>query len=112
MYRYKAKVINIVDGDTVDCSVDLGFQTIVTKRFRIKDYDAPETWRPSNDKERIHGEKATEVAAELLFGKEITLESSKYPGIYNRYLAKITLPDGRNFATVMKEKGLEKQERY
>lgn len=42
-YRYRVtNVIHIVDGDTVDLSIDLGFYTIITERFRLLDINAPE----------------------------------------------------------------------
>jgi hypothetical protein len=35
MYEYKAKIINVVDGDTFDAIVDLGFTVSVKQRFRL-----------------------------------------------------------------------------
>ena len=43
MYTYKAKLIRIVDGDTIDAEIDLGFDTIVRKRIRLFGIDTPET---------------------------------------------------------------------
>ena len=43
MYEYKAEVLRVVDGDTVDCRIDLGFDTFVKKRVRLLGIDAPET---------------------------------------------------------------------
>ena len=37
MYQYKAKITRIVDGDTVDCDIDLGFKVILAKQ-RIRLY--------------------------------------------------------------------------
>ncbi len=42
MYFYKATVIKVVDGDTVDCEIDLGFHIKVTKRVRLAGIDTPE----------------------------------------------------------------------
>jgi endonuclease YncB( thermonuclease family) len=43
MYEYKVKrVVKVVDGDTVDLELDLGFHCSITERFRLKDIDAPE----------------------------------------------------------------------
>lgn len=107
MYEYKATLTNIVDADTFDFSVDIGFSITINHRFRIKDFDAPETWRPKSEEEKLLGQKATEFAKGLLWGKELVLRSYKL-GIYGRYECAITLPDGRDFATVMKENGFQK----
>ena len=43
MYQYKAKLDRVVDGDTLDAMIDLGFDTWVHKRIRLEGIDAPET---------------------------------------------------------------------
>lgn len=44
MYQYKIKKINrVIDGDTVDLDIDLGFWMTVSYRVRLKDIDAAET---------------------------------------------------------------------
>jgi Kyanoviridae endonuclease len=111
LYKYKATVVKIVDGDTMDFCVDLGFGITITQRFRVNNFDAPETWRPRNEAERQHGEQAKARATELLVG-DIYIESSKIPGVYGRYSATLWLEDGRNFASVMISEGLEKRETY
>ena len=42
MYEYKARVDKVVDADTLDLIIDLGFHTFVTKRVRLTDINAPE----------------------------------------------------------------------
>ena len=44
-YVYRAKARRIVDGDTVDMDVDLGFFVSVRIRFRLKGIDTPEIFR-------------------------------------------------------------------
>ena len=54
MYEYQATIVKIIDGDTVDCSVDLGWDTHVSgKRGRIRLYgiDTPES--RTRDKEEL-----------------------------------------------------------
>jgi micrococcal nuclease len=44
MYQYKIKKINrVIDGDTIDVDIDLGFWITVSYRVRLKDIDAAET---------------------------------------------------------------------
>jgi micrococcal nuclease len=42
IYIYKAELIRVVDGDTVDLIIDLGFDTLKRERFRLYGIDAPE----------------------------------------------------------------------
>ena len=110
MYEYKAVLVRLLDADTFDAKVDLGFNISVMYRFRVRDYDAPETWRPSNDKELEHGSRATEFAKKLL---EVPFTIKSYGiGIYGRYSADVTLLDGRDFVTIMKSEGFEKLDIY
>jgi len=112
LYQYKARVLRVVDADTIDASVDAGFSITMTQRFRINNYDAPETWRPRNEAEKAHGEKATIRAIELLMDKDILLKSTKVAGIYGRYGADVWLEDGSNFAEVMINEGFTKKKDY
>ena len=44
MYHYKIKKITkVIDGDTIDVDIDLGFGITISHRVRLKDIDAPET---------------------------------------------------------------------
>ena len=43
MYEYRAKLIKIIDGDTIDAEIDLGFNISVKKRVRFLGINAPET---------------------------------------------------------------------
>jgi micrococcal nuclease len=42
VYEYKCRVIKVIDGDTVDAEVDLGFRVTMQMRFRLAGIDAPE----------------------------------------------------------------------
>ena len=66
MYEYRVKVIKIIDGDTVDVDIDLGFGTwIHNERVRIMGIDTPES-RTSNDIEKKFGLAAKSRLQELL----------------------------------------------
>jgi len=43
MYEYKAKLIRVVDGDTVDAMIDCGFSMFRKDRIRLLGIDAPES---------------------------------------------------------------------
>ncbi|ORT58229.1 thermonuclease family protein [Streptomyces sp. CB03238] len=42
MYQYPAKIVEIVDGDTVDTELDLGFDVVTRQRIRLYGINAPE----------------------------------------------------------------------
>lgn len=90
-YKYNAKVLRVVDGDTIDADVELGFNVRMKIRFRLSGFDAPETYRPKSDDEKQAGIKATEALEGLIGGKDVIIESNKF-GKY-RYLAKIYLSE-------------------
>jgi endonuclease YncB( thermonuclease family) len=111
-YKYKGRIIRVVDADTMDVYLDMGFNMFTNQRLRIDDYDAPETWRPRNEAEKEHGLAATIRAKELLEGFELIFTTSKAVGIYGRFGASITLSDGRKFGEVMINEGFAKKETY
>jgi micrococcal nuclease len=89
MYEYRARVIHVVDGDTVDMAVDLGFGIAKTMRFRVLGINAPELRGAS----RIRGELATErlrvLLAESHDGTVLVLTVKDKQEKYGRYLARI-----------------------
>jgi micrococcal nuclease len=51
MYEYNAKVLRVVDGDTVDVLIDVGFSTFKKERVRLHGINTPEC--RTRDLERI-----------------------------------------------------------
>jgi len=43
MYEYQAELMRVVDGDTIDARIDLGFNVWVKKRIRMSGINAPES---------------------------------------------------------------------
>jgi len=111
MYTYKAKIFNIVDGDTYDAIVDLGFNVSITVRLRLDGIDTPETWRPKTEAERKHGEECTAFVRAILENGTVTIHST-YQGAYSRYGATVILPGGRILAEVLRDAGFEKRSSY
>jgi micrococcal nuclease len=64
-WRYDAQLIRVVDGDTVDAMVDLGFSTHRKLRIRFDGIDAPES-RTRDDEEKVRGKAATARLVEIL----------------------------------------------
>ena len=66
MYEYNFKLVRIVDGDTVDIDIDLGFGIwLQNQRIRIMGIDTPES-RTSDPEEKKFGKLATELESSIL----------------------------------------------
>jgi micrococcal nuclease len=78
MYQYKVKKINrIIDGDTVDVDIDLGFGVTLSHRVRLKGINAAET-RTLNAEEKAKGLEAKEwLKKELSREGEWVIETVK-----------------------------------
>jgi micrococcal nuclease len=71
MYEYRATVIKVIDGDTVDVDIDLGFGIVMKdERVRIMGIDTPES-RTRDKVEDLFGEAAKARVKELLDGDVI-----------------------------------------
>ena len=79
MYEYKAKLLKVVDGDTVDVDIDLGFGVwLRNERVRIMGIDTPES-RTRDKVEKLFGLAAKKRLKELLT-KDIILKTFKGRG--------------------------------
>ena len=87
MYSYKAKILNIVDGDTVDAKIALGFKLTIDLRLRLFGIDTPET-RTRDKQEKVRGLKAKKFVTKRIKNKEVIIETTKQ-GKFGRYLAVI-----------------------
>jgi|TARA_Y100000296_G_scaffold3238_1_gene4403 micrococcal nuclease len=65
MYNYKAKLMRVVDGDTIDAEIDLGFKIFIKERIRLMGIDTPES-RTRNLAEKSWGKAAKYRLEELL----------------------------------------------
>jgi len=91
MYQYKAKLIRVVDGDTVDALIDCGFSTFKKERIRLYGIDAPES-RTRDKEEKKRGLAAKARLKELIKeGKnEFVIETSiDKKGKYGRLLGEL-----------------------
>ena len=76
IYRIKS-VLKVVDGDTIDASIDLGFDISLEKRIRLAGIDAPES-RTTNLKEKALGLESKEWLKKTLEGaKDIIIKTEK-----------------------------------
>jgi micrococcal nuclease len=84
MYTYKAVVRKVIDGDTIDVLVDLGFSVYTEKRLRLAYINAPEL-----STEEGKASKAYLVEA-LPWGSAVSILTKKGPDLYNRWIAVVT----------------------
>ena len=86
MYTYFVKSIDrIVDGDTIDISIDLGFDLTKKERVRLAGIDTPEK-RTKNQKEKEMGYQATEfLEMHLMEATKLTVRTEK-DGKFGRML--------------------------
>lgn len=89
MYKYKCKLVRVVDGDTADVLIDLGFDTWRKSRLRFKGVD---TWekRTRDKEEKIKGIAASAFTQKYLEMNEGNFVIQSYgKGKYGRVLAEI-----------------------
>ena len=101
MYNYKISVVKVVDGDTIDAEIDLGFDIKVKKRIRFLGMNAPES-RTKDLEEKARGLAAKDRVKQLLEGcKNIQLKSHGI-GKFGRCLGElyIDVVDGKEKVTL------------
>ena len=77
MYEYKCKIVRVVDGDTVDVDIDLGFGVWMRKqRIRMYGIDTPES-RTSDKVEKKYGLAAKDFLVKWTNAGELTLRTFK-----------------------------------
>ena len=88
MYRYKVEVTRVVDGDTVDVDIDLGFgMTYKKQRVRMMGIDTPES-RTRDLEEKFYGKQSKYFLEDLLKDKEVQLVSHD-KGKFGRILGEL-----------------------
>jgi micrococcal nuclease len=114
LYRYRALVRSVYDGDTCTLDIDLGLSTWVRgESVRLCRINAPEVRGP----ERPEGLKSRDFLRETIDGREVIVETIRdTKGKYGRYLAEIWLqqPDGgyANINDLLVGKGYAEYKEY
>ncbi len=91
-YVYRVKqVLKVVDGDTIDADVDLGFDISLTKRVRLAGIDTPES-RTTDKREKALGLESKDwLKNRLEFAKNIVIRTQLPDSTekYGRILGKL-----------------------
>lgn len=110
-YIFEGMVDRVIDGDTYDIILDLGFYTTHTIRVRLKGVDTPEVFGKAASEA---GKAASEYVKKLIEGKRVIVQTYKNaPSTFNRWEADVhfnlLLEDGTisqvNLADHLVEKG-------
>lgn len=92
MYTYKAKLVRVINGDTLDIEIDLGFDIIIKQRLKLYGINTPDS-RSTNVtikqkgldvKQRLIGILTKEFKVETMLNKR---------GKYGRILGKVYIVD-------------------
>lgn len=110
MYEYRVKVNRVVDGDTVDVDIELGFGVVLSdERVRIMGIDTPES-RTRDLTEKAFGLAAKKRLQELLgdvavLRTQIAKDGEDMKGKFGRVLGDFVAEDGRMITEIMIEEG-------
>ena len=102
MYIYKIKLDRVVDGDTIDAYIDLGFDVSVKKRIRFMGINTPES-RTRDLEEKARGLAAKDRVKQLLEGADVIQLESHGVGKYGRCLGELSIDvvDGKQGLTLV-----------
>ena len=112
MYEYKCKILRVVDGDTVDVDIDLGFGVWMHKeRVRMMGIDTPES-RTRDRVEKAFGLASKDRLKELLpigsiqvLKTEIDRSGEDKKGKFGRILGDFLVDDNRRCTDILVEEG-------
>jgi micrococcal nuclease len=105
MFTYQATLLKVLDGDTVDFRIDLGFNVFTEQRFRLLGINAPEL-HSKDLAEKERGKAAMNYLTSLLTPTPLTVVTKKdEQEKYGRYLCRITNGGGSDVNDEMVKAG-------
>ena len=84
MYEYKVKVSDVIDGDTIDVVIDLGFDIFTNKRIRLYGIDCPES-RTTDLHEKKLGLEAKEYLKNVLANASTVIVKTLSTDAHEKY---------------------------
>jgi len=109
IYRIKS-VLKVVDGDTIDAAIDLGFDISLSKRIRLAGIDTPES-RTKDEYEKKLGIESKEWLKKKLEGQTDIIVKTELPDStekYGRILGHLFIGD-KEVSAVNKKKSVNNQ---
>lgn len=109
MFQYKAIITNVVDGDTFDMDIDLGFNIHIHERVRLLDIDTPEKF----GKEKELGLLVKQYAQYNFEGMEVVIKSEKSDTAaetdsFGRWLVRVDA-NGKDICDIYNSLGVNKK---
>ena len=110
MHEYKVNIVKVVDGDTVDVDIDLGFgMWLRNERVRVMGIDTPES-RTSDKIEKIFGLAAKArlsslLGTEAILHTQVSKKGEDMKGKFGRILGNFTSINGEKCAAVLIREG-------
>jgi micrococcal nuclease len=85
MYEYRVKkLINVIDGDTIDVDIDLGFDISLSRRVRMAGIDTPES-RTTDKAEKVLGLEAKEYLKKMMKDAKTIVIKTELPDSSEKY---------------------------
>ena len=91
MFDYAAHVLKVIDGDTIEVVIELGFGLVLKKRLRLLRVNTSEL-KSDDPAEKSKAVKAKDALTKLLLNKEVKIHSEKFDS-FGRYLAEVWIDD-------------------
>ena len=88
LYIFKAKVLRVIDGDTLEMRIDLGFHTHTVRKVRLLGVDTPERGKPGYN-------EAKAFTTGTVLGKDVYVQTYQADA-FGRYLADVWYQEGDN----------------
>lgn len=102
-YRYAARITRVIDGDTIEGTLDAGFHMTLTVRMRLLGINTPELHSPDAGV-RDRATKAMIRLSSLVMGQNVVVDTQK-PDAFGRYLATVYTLDGWNVNIILLNEG-------
>ena len=109
LYTYKGELVRIIDGDTIEAFIDLGFDTWTKRFIDVYGIDAPEI-RTKDEREKEFGVHAKEEL-ERLMTKTFYIQSKDYDS-FGRSEAELYNEYGLNIGKELYKKGFIKKDKF
>jgi endonuclease YncB( thermonuclease family) len=97
-YAYPARVVRVIDGDTLMVDIDLGFKTLIRERLRLRGVYAPELGTSEGEEAKGF------VESRLLKGRKIAIKTYGSDS-YGRFLVDVFYKEGETEASRILEEG-------
>ncbi|MFD3514897.1 thermonuclease family protein [Streptomyces sp. NPDC058657] len=98
MNVYPARLVRVIDADTLDVEIDLGFSIHIRQRVRLQGLNAPE-------RNTADGKAAIDWVLAWFTGRDRFTVETHQQEKYGRWLATITDPDGMNLNAALLAEG-------